>query len=44
MDIPDRDYDFRMDRIVNSLAFKILNIIDEYIRECLSILKINEVL
>ena len=31
-------YDFMIDRTANSRAFKILNIIDEYTRECLAIL------
>jgi putative transposase len=31
-------YDFMMDRTSNGRAFKILNIIDEYTRECLAIL------
>jgi len=30
-------YDFMIDRTVNGRAFKILNIIDEYTRECLTI-------
>ena len=31
-------YDFMMDRTANGKAFKILNIIDEYTRECLATL------
>jgi transposase InsO family protein len=31
-------YDFMIDRMANGRAFKILNIIDEYTRECLAIL------
>ena len=30
-------YDFMIDRTVDGRAFKILNIIDEYTRECLAI-------